>query len=112
MKTVSAVEFVIIFHLFFCNDLLTCDTLAAGNSIFQDVTIRDDEVIICNMIISIIDTNYACVSYSTYLRLNLFKEESKLDIFKNLTRSKPVQLTFAQLLNPLILQMMARSTMM
>ena len=59
MKTVSAVEFVILFHLFFCNDLLTCDTLAtvAGNSIFQDVTIRDDEVIFCNMIISIIDTN-------------------------------------------------------
>ena len=55
MKTVSAVEFVILFHLFFCNDLLTCDTLAnvAGNSIFQDVTIRDDEVIFCNMIISI-----------------------------------------------------------
>ena len=60
MKTVSAVEFVILFHLFFCNDLLTCDTLAnvAGNSIFQDVTIRDDEVIFCNMIMSIIDTKY------------------------------------------------------
>ena len=59
MKTVSAVEFVILFHLFFCNDLLTCDTLTnvAGNSILQDVTIRDDEVIFCNMIISIIDTN-------------------------------------------------------
>ena len=58
MKTVSAVEFVILFHLFFCNDLLTCDTLAnaASNSIFQDVTIRDDEVIFCNMIMSIIDT--------------------------------------------------------
>ena len=58
MKTVSAVEFVILFHLFFCNDLLTCDTLAnvAGNSIFQDVTIRDDEVISCNMTISIVDT--------------------------------------------------------
>ena len=58
MKTVSAVEFVIIFHLFFCNDLLTCDTLAnvAGNSIFQDVTIRDDEVIFCNMISSIMYT--------------------------------------------------------
>ena len=47
MKTVSAVEFVILFHLFFCNDFLTSDTIAnvAGNSIFQDVTIRDDEVI-------------------------------------------------------------------
>ena len=58
MKTVPAVEIVIIFHLFFCNDLLTCDTLsnAANNSIFQDVTIRDDKVIFCIMIISIIDT--------------------------------------------------------
>ena len=58
MKTVSAVEFVILFHLFFCNDLLTCDTLAtvAGNSIFQDVTIRDDEVIFCSMIMRVIDT--------------------------------------------------------
>ena len=58
MKTVSAVEFVILFHLFFCNDLLTCDTLTnvGGNSILQDVTIRDDEVIFCNMIMSIIDT--------------------------------------------------------
>ena len=57
MKTASAVEFVIIFLFFFCNDLLS-DTLAnvAGNIIFQDVTIRDDEVIFCNMIISIIDT--------------------------------------------------------
>ena len=47
MKTVSAVEFVILFHVFFRNDLLICDTLAnaAGNSINQDVTIRDDEVI-------------------------------------------------------------------
>ena len=58
MKTASAVEFVIIFLVFFCNDLLTSDTLAnvAGNIIFQDVTIRDDEVISCNMIISIVDT--------------------------------------------------------
>ena len=58
MKTASAVEFVIIFLFFFCNDLLTSDTLAnvAGNIIFQDVTIRDDEVIFCNMIISIIDS--------------------------------------------------------
>ena len=58
MKTVSAVEFVIIFLFFFCNDLLTSDTIAnvAGNIIFQDVTIRDDEVIFCNMIIIIIDT--------------------------------------------------------
>ena len=47
MKTASAVEFVIIFLVFFCNDLLTSDTLAnvAGTIIFQDVTIRDDEVI-------------------------------------------------------------------
>ena len=57
MKTVSAVEFVILFHLFFCNDLLTCDTLTnvAGNSILQDVTIRDDEVIFCSMIMRVID---------------------------------------------------------
>ena len=58
MKTISAVKFVILFHLFFCNDLLTCDKLAnvAGNSIFQDVTIRDDEVIFCSMIMRVIDT--------------------------------------------------------
>ena len=58
MKTACAVEFVIIFLFFFCNDLLTSDTLenVAGNIIFQDVTIRDDEVIFCIMIIRIIDT--------------------------------------------------------
>ena len=58
MKTVSAVEFVILFHVFFRNDLLICDTLAnaAGNSINQDVTIRDDEVIFCSMIMRVIDT--------------------------------------------------------
>ena len=59
MKTESAVEFVIIFLFFFCNDLLTSDNIAnvAGNIIFQDVIIRDDEVMFCNMIISIIDNN-------------------------------------------------------
>ena len=58
MKTVSAVEFVILFHVFFRNDLLICDTLAnaAGNSINQDVTIRDDEVIFCSMIMRVIDS--------------------------------------------------------